>query len=59
MDWSYKYWETEGWGRRRRYKGIEGYLKLSITILATGDEQYIHDEEEEAAKEDKLEAGMI
>ena len=40
-------------------EGIEGYLKLSITILATGDEQYIHDEEAEAAKEDQLEAGMI
>ena len=39
--------------------GIEGYLKLSITILGTGDEQYIHDEEEELAKEEKLEAGMI
>eukprot|EP01083_Nonionella_stella_P268466 907578_1 len=39
--------------------GIEGYLKLSITILGTGDEQYIHDEEEELAKEDKLESGMI
>ena len=39
--------------------GIEGYLKLSVTILGPGDEQFIHDEEEEAAKEEKLEAGMI
>ena len=39
--------------------GIEGYLKLSITILGPGDEQYIHDEEAELAKESSLESGMI
>ena len=40
--------------------GIEGYLKLSITILGPNDEQYIHDEqEEEFVEEAKLDAGMI
>ena len=39
--------------------GIEGYLALSVTILGPGDEQYIHDEEEELAKESSLESGMI
>jgi len=39
--------------------GIDGYLKLSVTILGANDEQYIHDEEEELAKEDKLDSGMI
>ena len=35
--------------------GIEGYLKLSITVLGPGDEQYIHDEDEEFAIESSLE----
>jgi len=39
--------------------GIEGYLKCSITILGPNDEQFIHDEEAEAAKELDLESGMI
>jgi len=39
--------------------GIDGYLKLSVTILGANDEQYIHDEEEELAKEEQLESGMI
>ena len=40
-------------------EGIEGYLKLSITIKGPGDEQYIHDEEAELAMESSLESGMI
>eukprot|EP00485_Elphidium_margaritaceum_P001758 CAMPEP_0202694498 /NCGR_PEP_ID=MMETSP1385-20130828/8345_1 /ASSEMBLY_ACC=CAM_ASM_000861 /TAXON_ID=933848 /ORGANISM="Elphidium margaritaceum" /LENGTH=1708 /DNA_ID=CAMNT_0049350357 /DNA_START=54 /DNA_END=5180 /DNA_ORIENTATION=+ len=40
--------------------GIEGYLKLSVTVLGPNDEQYIHDEEAEEAKQGgKLEKGMI
>ena len=31
--------------------GIGGYLKMCITVLGPGDEQYTHDEEEEQAKE--------
>ena len=51
--------EDEEKGDNEDIHGVEGYLKLSITILGPGDEQYIHDEEAELAKESSLESGMI
>ena len=40
-------------------KGIEGYLRCSVTVLGPNDEQKIHDDADEWKNAEKLDDGMI